>query len=162
MRAADIDDERLVHRPANFELLAETDRPAETLENAFAFLSGAGCRPAFYNFEREEPEKCDAREFQIEPQILCDLLNGPGTVELRRELCLGHSEPQILDPLESVARVSGNRSRVVVGSISELRELYETQGRERPLIDIQISAECVGEIGKRPLLIGKANARRGP
>ena len=73
---ADIDDQRLVHRTANFELLAQTDRLTETLKNAFALLSGAAAaRPAFHDFEREEPEKCNAGEFQIEPQILCDLLN---------------------------------------------------------------------------------------
>src|SRR6266403_5283586 len=58
---ADIDDQRLVHRTANFELLAQTDRLTETLENAFALLSGAaGAQPAFHDFEREEPKKCDA------------------------------------------------------------------------------------------------------
>src|SRR5213078_560367 len=82
--AADVDDESLVHRLANTsELLAETDHLTEALENALLFLSGcAATRPAFNNFKGEEPEKRHAREFQIEPQIFCDLLDGTHAVEL--------------------------------------------------------------------------------
>src|SRR5438105_14914715 len=114
VRAADIDDQRLVHRLVNCELLAKPDCLTEALENAFALLPGAGCRPAFYNFKREEAEKADASKFQIESQIFCNLLDRTNAVELRRELRLGHGEPEILRAFESIARVSGNRGRLVV------------------------------------------------
>ena len=66
VRAANIDDEGLLHPTpelAASALLAEADRLAELLKNAFPFLSArrAG-RPAFDDLEREKPEKCHAGE----------------------------------------------------------------------------------------------------
>src|SRR5256885_5221602 len=87
-------------------LLAETDRRPEPLEHTFSFLSGSACaRPALDNFKGEEPEKCDAGKFQIEPQIFCDLLNGTNAVELGRELRFGHGQPQILHSFKSIAGI---------------------------------------------------------
>src|SRR5436305_6829259 len=91
MCAADIDDENLsLHaRPplSAVILTTEADRSAETLEDAlgFRFCLGAG-RPAFYNFERGETKQPQAGNLQIQSQILCNLLNGSGAIELRGEL----------------------------------------------------------------------------
>ena len=62
----------------------------ETLENAFAFRFWRRVRrPALHDFEREETEQREAGEFQVEPQIFCDLLNLPNAIELRCELRFG-------------------------------------------------------------------------
>src|ERR1700693_3402158 len=141
-------------------LLAETDRLAEPLENAFPFLSGRACaRPTFDNLKGEEPEKCHAGEFQIETQIFCDLLNGTSAVELRRKLRFGDGQPQILHSLKSIASVSWNRSRIVISAVAELRKLNETQCRQRPLIDIEVAGERSSEVRKGSLFKRKANAR---
>src|ERR1700736_535161 len=163
VRAADIDDERLVHRLANSaELFAEADGLTEPLENTLLFLScRASARPAFDNLKGEEPEKSHAREFQIESQIFCDLLNGTNAVELGRELRLGDGQPQILHSLKSIASVSRNRGRIIISAVADLRELDEAQRRQRPLIDI-VGGERRGEVWERFLLKRKANARRAP
>jgi hypothetical protein len=64
-------------------------RAAKTLKEAWLLrlCRGAG-RPAFHYFEGKKPEQQLPGRFQIEPQILGNLLNGSGTIELRRELGL--------------------------------------------------------------------------
>src|SRR5512132_2649840 len=63
-------------------------------------------RPALYDFKRYEPEQQLPGRFQIEPQIFCNLLHGPGAVELRAELGLIRSQLQLLDAIEAFSRVS--------------------------------------------------------
>src|SRR5437773_10195883 len=151
---ADIDAGSLGHRLANTsELLAETDHLTEALENALLFLSGcAATRPAFNNFKGEEPEKRHAREFQIEPQIFCDLFDRTHAVELGCELRLGDGEPQVLHSLKSVAGVSRNGGGIMISAVPKLRKLNEAQGRQSPLIDIELSRERSGEVRKRSLI----------
>src|SRR5438552_4677377 len=91
--AYDIDDqnlsphERAAARMHRGKLPVAPDRPAKTLEKAllFWFCRSAGT-PAFHYFESEKPEQQLPRRFQIEPQILGNLLHRPGAIELRREL----------------------------------------------------------------------------
>src|SRR5438094_7560121 len=51
-------------------------------------LRSCAARPALYDFKRYEPEQQLPGRFQIEPQIFCNLLHGPGPIELRAELGL--------------------------------------------------------------------------
>ena len=64
-------------------------RSAEPLKEALLFrFRRRAARPAFHDLESEKAEQQLPRRFQIEPQILGNLLHGPGTIELRRELGL--------------------------------------------------------------------------
>ena len=76
--------------------------------------------PAFDDLEFNETEEGQAREFQIQPKIARDLSDGTGAVKLRGELCFSHGKPQLLDALKTIARVSGNPSRVIIGFDSRL------------------------------------------
>src|SRR5438445_5527321 len=144
-------------------LLGKSDRLTETLEDAFPVFCcpGAG-RPAFHNLKCEEPEKRYAGELQIESKIFCDLLDRANSVELRRELCLGDCEPQVLYSFKSIAGVGRNGSRIVISAVAELRELDKAQRRQRPLIDIELARKRGREVGKRSLLKGKADTRCTP
>jgi hypothetical protein len=64
-------------------------RAAKTLKEAWLLrLCRRAGRPAFHYFEGKKPEQQLPGRFQIEPQILGNLLNRSGTIELRRELGL--------------------------------------------------------------------------
>jgi hypothetical protein len=63
--------------------------PAEPFEEAlFFWFRRRAARPAFHDLKSEKAEQQLSRGFQIEPQILGNLLHGTGTIELRRELGL--------------------------------------------------------------------------
>src|SRR5436309_1928820 len=58
------------------QLLADPDRARETLQNAFAFrFRGCARWPTFHNFERQKAKQRQAGKFQVEPQILGNLLD---------------------------------------------------------------------------------------
>src|SRR5437867_2445878 len=95
VRAADIDDQdfSLHERPSpkafGMNLSVASARAAKTLKEAWLLrLCRRTGRPAFHYFEGKKPEQQLPCRFQIEPQILGNLLHGPGTIELRRELGL--------------------------------------------------------------------------
>src|SRR6266487_6019971 len=69
-------------------------------------LRSCGARPALYDFKRYESEQQLPGRFQIEPQIFCNLLHGPGAIELRAELGLIRSQLQLLNAIEAFSRVS--------------------------------------------------------
>jgi hypothetical protein len=69
-------------------------------------LCSCAAGPTLYDFKRNEPEQQLPGGFQIESQIFCNLLHGPGTIELRAELGLIRSEFQLLDAIEAFSRVS--------------------------------------------------------
>ena len=71
------------------KLAVPPDGAAKTLKEAlrFRFCRCAG-RPAFHYFKREKSEKQLPGSFQIEPQILGNLLHRAGTIELGPELGL--------------------------------------------------------------------------
>ena len=118
-------------------------------------------RPAFHYFERKKPEQQLPGRFQIEPQILGNLLNGSGTIELRRELGLVRSQLQPLHPLETLFRVSGNRCRVETCRL--LRILNKTQSFQRPIPHIWLpwmSRDVTQQVGI--LFKHHPHARRGP
>src|SRR6266446_2325807 len=69
-------------------------------------LGSCAARPALYDFKRYEPKQQLPGRLQIEPQIFCDLLHGPGAIELRAELGLIRSQLQLLDAIEAFFRVS--------------------------------------------------------
>ena len=119
----------------------------------FLFRTDRGRRPAFDDLEREEAEEREARELQVEPQVLRDLCDGAGAVELRGELRLRNRQPQALHALEAVARVGGNRRRIVVRLIAELRELNKAQRAERPVIDVFFARNVLRVIGE---IVGSA------
>src|SRR5881398_2351610 len=75
-------------------------------------LRSCAARPALYDFKRNEPEQQLPGRFQIEPQIFCNLLHGPGAIELRSELGLIGSQLQLLDTIETFPRVSRDRRRI--------------------------------------------------
>src|SRR5439155_13761582 len=103
---------------------------AKTLEKAllFWFCRSAGT-PAFHYFESEKPEQQLPRRFQIEPQILGNLLHRPGAIELRRELGFVRSQLQLLHQLEAVFRERGNGCRAEVCGL--IRILNKAQGLQR-------------------------------
>src|SRR5438128_11434714 len=144
-------------------LLGKSDRLTETLEDAFPVLACPGpVRPAFHNLKCEEPEKRYAGELQIESQIFCDLLDRANSVELRRELCFGDCEPQVLHSLKSITGVGRNGSRIVISAVAELRELDKAQRRQGAVINIELARKHSGEVRKRFLLKRKPNARSAP
>src|SRR6476659_7920936 len=79
---ANVDDEDLLlHRDFREKLFAE---PKLLEEAALLRLRGRGGRgPAFHDFQSEKAKEGKASEFEIEPEILRDLGNGPDAVELR-------------------------------------------------------------------------------
>ena len=62
---------------------------------------------------------------QIEPEIFCNLLHGPGAIELRAELGLIRSQLQLLDAIEAFSRVSRDRRWIETSWLR--RVLDETQ-----------------------------------
>src|ERR1700740_1966617 len=130
-------------------LLAEADGAGETLEHAFSLrLCRSTCRPAFDDVERQKPEQCHAREFQIEPQILCNLLDGPNPVELRRKLRFGHCETEPLYAVETIPGIGWNCGRIVIGLAAEILKLNQPQGGKGPLIRIRLSRDIRRVAGK--------------
>src|SRR5215470_4199870 len=110
--------------PAGRELATATEQSSHS---CFRFGRG-GCNaagPAFYDFKRNEPEQKLSGRFQIEPQIFCNLLNGPGAIELGSELGLVRSQLQLLHTIETFSRVSRDRRRVETSWL--LRVLDEPQ-----------------------------------
>src|SRR5215211_3758515 len=106
--AADIDDK---NSPLHERAFApDANLSAAPEQSSYASLRFGLCscaaRPALYDFERYEPEQQLPGRFQIEPQIFCNLLHGPGAVELRAELGLIRSKLQLLDAIEAFSRVS--------------------------------------------------------
>src|SRR5882724_3193681 len=73
-------------RQAGKELLVAPEKTRE--EALFLRFCRRARRPAFHDFERKKPEQQLLRRFQIEPQVLGNLLDGSGTIELRCELRL--------------------------------------------------------------------------
>src|SRR5438045_6635485 len=121
-------------RPRGRELSAATEQsPHAGLRFG---LRGCAARPAFYDFNRNEPEQQLSGRFQIEPQIFCNLLHGPGAVELRAELGLIRSQLQLLDAIEAFSRVRRDRCRIETYWL--LRVLDETQCFHRPVIHIRV------------------------
>src|SRR5438093_4492128 len=116
MCAADIDDQNFSfheRRPIpeifGVRLPVALARAAKTLKESLPFwFCRRAARPAFHHFEGEKPEQQLLRRFQIEPQVLRNLLHGPSTIELGRELGLVCSQLQPLDSLETIFGVSGN------------------------------------------------------
>src|SRR2546427_93971 len=147
--AADIDDqnlslhERAAAPNASGKLPVASHGSAKTLEKAllFWFCRSAGM-PAFHYFESEKPEQQLPRRFQIEPQILGNLLHRPGAIELRRELGLVRSQLQLLHQLEAVFRERGNGCRVEVCGL--IRILHKAQGLQRPVAYIWLTRHVPG------------------
>src|SRR6266403_1064906 len=110
--------------------------PDQSLQGAFPFrfCCGAG-RPAFHNFEREESEQRQTSRFQIESQILRNLLDGPDAIELRCKLRLVGGQFQFLNAFEPVFRVSGNRCWIEAYVLIEI--LKETQGFQSPVVHVR-------------------------
>src|SRR4029077_1623503 len=88
-------------------------------------LCSCAAGPTLYDFKRNEPKQQLPGGFQIESQIFCNLLHGPGAIELRAELGLIRSEFQLLDTIEAFSRVRGDRRRIETSWL--LRILHETQ-----------------------------------
>src|SRR6266567_6506056 len=109
--------------------------PDQSLQDAlrFRFWCGAG-RPAFHNFKREESEQRQTSRFQIESQILRNLLDGPDAIELRCKLRLVGGQFQFLNAFEPVFRVSGNRCWIEAYVLIEI--LNETQGFQGPVVHV--------------------------
>src|SRR5438046_6189149 len=137
--AADIDDENLsLHeRPPLLAVMlsGQADRPFEAAKETLGlrFCRRAG-RPAFHDLKRDKTEQRQTGKFQIEPQILCNLLDRSDSIELRSELRLLRGQLQILDPLKALFRVSRYRHRVEVYMFAEI--LNETQTFQCPIIDV--------------------------
>src|ERR1041385_678175 len=90
-------------------LLAGANRALQTLKDALALgLESDARRPTFHNLERKEAEQRQPGKFQIEAQILGDLLNRSAPVKLRSELRFRDGQLQVLDPLETIFGVGGN------------------------------------------------------
>src|SRR6185503_3666726 len=70
-------------------------------------LRSCAAGPTLYDLKRDEPEQQLPGGLQIESQIFCNLLHGPGAIELRAELGLIRSEFQLLDTIEAFSRVAG-------------------------------------------------------
>ena len=109
----------------------------KTLEDAllFWFCRRAGW-PAFHYFKGDKPEEHLPRRFQIESQVLRNLLYRAAAIELRRELRLIWSQLQFLDTLEAVFCISWNRRRFEVGGLIDI--LNKAQGFQRPVADIRL------------------------
>src|SRR5205807_263443 len=86
------------------------------------------------------------------PPIFCDLLDRTHAVELGCELRLGDGQPQVLHSLKSVAGVSRNGGGIIRSAVPKFRKLNEAQGRQCPLIDIELARERSGEVRKRSLM----------
>src|SRR5688572_14648581 len=148
----------IAHQP---RLFAEP----ELLEEAALLLFRAdhGRRPAFHDLERKKAEEGQAREFEIEPEILGDLRDGTDAVELRSELRLRHGEPKLLHPVVAVARVGGDGTGFDLLGVVELPELDAAQGAERPMVDIAFARNFIAELRQRlALLEDEAHLLRRP
>src|ERR1700682_5994579 len=125
-------------------LSTDADRSREPLEDALAFRRCRGTRrPAFPDLEGEKAKESKARKLQIETKILGNLLDGSHAVELRGELCFRHGEAEGLHARKTIARVSRNRSEIIITARPEFRLLNETQSSERPIIDVRIGSNAV-------------------
>src|SRR5206468_1014081 len=137
--AADIDDENSsLHERASARGTRNLSAaPEQSPHTGLRFgLRSCGARPALYDFKRYESEQQLPGRFQIEPQIFCNLLHGPATIELRAELGLIRSQLQLLDAIEAFSRVSRDRCRIETYWL--LRVLYETQCFQRPVVHIRV------------------------
>src|SRR5215472_5207434 len=83
-------------------------------------------RPTLYDFKRNEPEQQLPGRFQIEPQIFCNLLHGPGAIELRGKLGFIRGQLQLLHTIEAFPGVCRDRRRIETSRL--LWVLDETQG----------------------------------
>src|SRR6476659_4070527 len=125
--AADIDDEdSSLHEPRLVRSEAALSAAPEQSPHAALRLGLRSCaaRPTLYDFKRYEWEQQLSGRFQIEPQIFCTLLHGPGAIELGTELGLIGSEFQLLDTIEAFSRVRRDRRRIETSWL--LRILHET------------------------------------
>src|SRR4029450_4412190 len=123
-------------RPKSFSglmLTTASSQAFETLKDALRLrLCRRAGRPTFHDFKCEESEQHQLGRFQIEPQILCNLLDGPDAVELRCKLRLVRGQLQFLNTFKTVFRVGRNRCWIAVYVLTEI--LYETQGFQRPVV----------------------------
>src|SRR4030095_15578962 len=83
--AANIDDENSSLHESPFARMkaALSTAPEQSAHAGLRFwLRSCAARPAIYDFKRYEPEQQLPGRFQIKPQVLCNLLYRPGTIEL--------------------------------------------------------------------------------
>src|SRR6266567_6195560 len=154
---------RFIARPwTGKNLLSDPYRPAQSFENAAARrLFGTTRGPAFDNLELNETEQGHAGEFQIQPKIARDLGDGTGAVELRGKLRFGHSKPQLLDTLKTIARISRNPGRVIIALVGKVLHLDEAQRGQHPVLDVLVRRHIAGEIGQLVRLLKREPDARG-
>src|SRR6266568_7483019 len=154
-----------IARPwAGKKLLSDPYRPAQSFENAAARrLFGTTRWPAFDNLELNETEEGQVGEFQIQPKVARDLGDGTGAVELRGKLRFGHSKPQLLDTLKTIARISRNPGWVIIALVGKVLHLDEAQRGQHPVLDVFVRRHIAGEIGQLVRLLKREpDARRAP
>src|SRR3954454_8226788 len=144
-------------------LIAEPDKAADALENApLLLLHLRRGRPALDNFQCEKTKEGEARELDIEPQILRDLCDRADAVKLRCKLRFRDGQPQGLHTIVTVSCVSRNAARIIRPNFPQLLVLNETQRAKRPLIHISLARHVLRECREIGKLEEKSHACRRP